>query len=77
MRPMTRPLAQTGIHFSFMDVMFELVVLGVFGGARTHFPNDIFAGEVYLYLLPESLATVEWECLQRHIQLLIERLQAI
>ena len=39
--------------------------------------DDVFAGEVYLYLLSESLATAVWECLQRHIQLLMERPQAI
>ncbi|KAI4900624.1 hypothetical protein NFI96_021500, partial [Prochilodus magdalenae] len=113
-------LAQIGMQFSFLDVLFELVVLGVVGGARARvspspggflellmavlysFPADspvkrpkaeqyllllqnqmmllideIFAGEVYLYLVPESLATAVWECLQRHIQQLTERLQAI
>ncbi|KAI4895112.1 hypothetical protein NFI96_017063, partial [Prochilodus magdalenae] len=114
-------LAQIGIqHFNFIDVVYELVLMGVLQAARPPISptpggflgplmdmifsfspltterrpsaeqylfllqdeallllESIFSGEEHVYLDPGSLALALWHCVEKHIQQLLRRLQAI
>ncbi|XP_036453080.1 uncharacterized protein LOC118826265 [Colossoma macropomum] len=113
-------LAQIGIqHFSFIDIVYELVLMRALQGARPPiFPtpggflghlmamvfsfspvstegrsraeqylfllqdeallllDDIVGGEEHVYQDPRSLALALWNCLEKHVQQLLLRLQA-
>ncbi|KAI4874708.1 hypothetical protein NFI96_008077, partial [Prochilodus magdalenae] len=74
-------LAQIGIqNYNLMDVVFELLLLGVYGGMRPQICpsemmfllDEIFALEDCQYEVPGGLAFVVWQHLEHHIQRLLE-----
>ncbi|XP_036443077.1 protein transport protein sec31-like [Colossoma macropomum] len=114
-------LAQVGIqHFNLLDIVFELVLMGVLQGARPPiYPTpggflghlvdmicsfspvstqrrpradkylfllldeamllleEILGREEHVYMDPGSLALTLWDCLEKHVQQLLARLQGV